>query len=210
VIVGSNNLISANTPQTSGTTTFNFASWSDGGAQSHNIIAPATAATYNATYTAKTATYARFARVNFQPAGTPLFSGYVPDTGAVYAARNGLTYGWNVDIRAATRDRNNAASPDQRYDTFIHPQLLANGRWDMAVPNGTYRVKVVCGDPNKYDSTYRMDVEGVRACNAVPTTTNRWITATVVVGVSDGKLTMTNGAGGVNNKVNFLDIDKAS
>ena len=210
VIIGSNNLISATTPQTSGTTTFNFANWSDGGAQSHTIIAPATAATYKATYTAQTPTYTRFARVNFQPAGTPLFTGYISDTGATYAARNSLTYGWNVDIRGATRDRNNSASADQRYDTFIHPQLLANGRWEMAVPNGTYRVKMVCGDPNKFDSTYRLDVESVRACNAVPTTSTRWITATVVVAVTDGKLTMTNGSGGVNNKVNFLDIDKVS
>jgi glucose/arabinose dehydrogenase len=51
VIVGSKNSVSAPSPQTLGGTTYNFASWSDGGAQSHDIDAPA-AATYTATYAA--------------------------------------------------------------------------------------------------------------------------------------------------------------
>jgi len=52
VIVGSLNSLSAPSPQTSGGTTYTFSSWSDGGAQSHNITAPASATTYTATYTA--------------------------------------------------------------------------------------------------------------------------------------------------------------
>jgi hypothetical protein len=50
VIVGSSNSISATSPQTLNGTTYTFASWSDGGAQTHNIVAPATAASYTATY----------------------------------------------------------------------------------------------------------------------------------------------------------------
>ena len=54
VIVGSNNSISAISPQpqtTSGrTTTYTFRSWSDRGAQTHNITAPSSASTYKATY----------------------------------------------------------------------------------------------------------------------------------------------------------------
>jgi PKD repeat protein len=51
VIVGSNNTISAPSPQnlTLGLR-FRFRSWSDGGAQSHNIVAPATATTYRANF----------------------------------------------------------------------------------------------------------------------------------------------------------------
>jgi glucose/arabinose dehydrogenase/PKD repeat protein len=52
VIVGSNNSISAPSPQN--VPPFNlryrFVRWSDNGAQTHNIIAPASAATYQATY----------------------------------------------------------------------------------------------------------------------------------------------------------------
>jgi glucose/arabinose dehydrogenase len=51
VLVGSKNSISAPSPQTLGGTTYGFASWSDGGAQSHDIFAPDAAATYTATYT---------------------------------------------------------------------------------------------------------------------------------------------------------------
>jgi hypothetical protein len=50
VIVGSTNTISAVSPQTKGKKTYNFVSWSDGGAQTHDIVAPATATTYNARF----------------------------------------------------------------------------------------------------------------------------------------------------------------
>jgi glucose/arabinose dehydrogenase len=51
VIQGSTNSVSAPTPQSMGGSTYTFASWSDGGAQSHVIIAPVNATTYTATYT---------------------------------------------------------------------------------------------------------------------------------------------------------------
>jgi PKD repeat protein len=51
VIVGSNNSISATTPQSLGGTNYAWTTWSDGGAQTHNIVAPASPTTYTATYT---------------------------------------------------------------------------------------------------------------------------------------------------------------
>jgi glucose/arabinose dehydrogenase len=50
VIVGSNNSIIAPSPQRKGTKNYVFGSWSDGGAQTHNITAPTTATTYTAKY----------------------------------------------------------------------------------------------------------------------------------------------------------------
>jgi PKD repeat protein len=50
VIVGSSNSISAITPQNKGGQRYVFQSWSDGGAQTHNITAPATAATLTARF----------------------------------------------------------------------------------------------------------------------------------------------------------------
>ena len=50
-IVGSKNSVSAPSPQTLAGTTYNFASWSDGEAQSHDIVAPDSANAYTATYT---------------------------------------------------------------------------------------------------------------------------------------------------------------
>jgi glucose/arabinose dehydrogenase len=50
VIVGSTNSISAVTPQTKAKQTYIFSSWSDGGAQTHTIVAPAGATTYTARF----------------------------------------------------------------------------------------------------------------------------------------------------------------
>jgi glucose/arabinose dehydrogenase/PKD repeat protein len=50
VIVGSSNSASATSPQTLGGRSYGFQSWSDGGAQTHQITAPAMATTYTATY----------------------------------------------------------------------------------------------------------------------------------------------------------------
>ena len=50
VIEGSTNSLSAPTPQQRKGGTWAFQSWSDGGAQSHTIVAPASATTYTASY----------------------------------------------------------------------------------------------------------------------------------------------------------------
>jgi glucose/arabinose dehydrogenase len=54
-IVGSKTFVSAPTPQKVAGTTYRFASWSDGKARSHEIIAGGVASTYTATYKANTA-----------------------------------------------------------------------------------------------------------------------------------------------------------
>jgi glucose/arabinose dehydrogenase len=53
VIVGSTNSISATSPQITKGQTYQFDSWSDGGAQTHTITAPAAATTYSAKYRKK-------------------------------------------------------------------------------------------------------------------------------------------------------------
>ncbi|MEV4473439.1 LamG-like jellyroll fold domain-containing protein [Nonomuraea sp. NPDC049504] len=50
VIAGSHNSISAPSPQSADGRSYTLESWSDGGAATHNVTAPATAATYTATY----------------------------------------------------------------------------------------------------------------------------------------------------------------
>jgi glucose/arabinose dehydrogenase len=55
VIVGSQNSLSATSPQTLSGTSYSFSAWSDGGAQSHNVTAPASASAYTATYNAASA-----------------------------------------------------------------------------------------------------------------------------------------------------------
>ena len=50
VIVGSTNSVGATSPQALGGTVYEFLSWSDGGAQTHQVVAPAEATTYTATF----------------------------------------------------------------------------------------------------------------------------------------------------------------
>jgi hypothetical protein len=149
------------------------------------------------------------AYVNFQPTGSPVPGGYLKDDGAVYGNRgNGYTYGWNAANGANTRDRNAANSPDQRYDTLIHMQKENNPNafWELAVPKGNYRVRLVAGDPSHFDSVFKINVEGVLAINTTPTTSNRWVDRTVTVTVSDGRLTVSNASGASNNKVCFIEV----
>ncbi len=147
--------------------------------------------------------------VNMQPAGRPVPAGYVADTGAVFAKRSsGLSHGWNADTSTAARDKDSAAAPDQRFDTFIQMQIPPNptARWELAVPNGTYRVRVVAGDPTAVDSVFRIAAEGVVVVDGTPTTAARWLDRTATVTVSDGRLTLTSATGAVNNKLAFVQV----
>jgi hypothetical protein len=103
VIVGSNNSISATTPQSLGGTNYAWTSWSDGGAQTHNIVAPATPTTYTATYTAV-------------PSGTQTFS---PTADSYVSNLSGNTnYGTATSIKVR---EGTVASP-----TTWHTYLMFN------------------------------------------------------------------------------------
>ncbi|HYG74440.1 MAG TPA: PKD domain-containing protein [Planctomycetota bacterium] len=148
-------------------------------------------------------------KINFQPAGASVPAGYLADAGAVFASRgNGYSYGWNADNSAQARDRNAANSPDQRYDTFTHMQKPAvpNAVWEIALPNGSYSVRIVAGDASYYDSTYRINAENVLTVSGTPSATVKWFEGSQTVNVSDGRLTISNGAGAANNKIAFVEI----
>lgn len=144
-------------------------------------------------------------QINFQPDGVPVPDGYRVDTGAAYGVRaNGLTYGWNADNRANTRDRN--ATSDQRYDTLNHMQRGGSFRWEIAVPNGSYSVRVVAGDPSFFDGYFHINIENVKAIDAAPASNRRFIEGSVTVEVKDGRLTISNGSRAINNKISFVEI----
>lgn len=146
--------------------------------------------------------------INFQPASAPAYPGYLIDAGAAYAARNGQTYGWSTALKTtALVDRNSSSSPDQRYDTHAVAGSSTTLRWELAVPAGTYDVRVVCGDPSAYANTvYKVAVEGVLTVNGTPTSTRRWLEGTSRVTVSDGRLTLTNASGAKSNKPCFVSV----
>jgi glucose/arabinose dehydrogenase len=201
-VVGFEHTVGAAAAQTAGGFLYHFDSWSDGGAAKHTVITPAS----DTTLTAK---YLFSVKINFQPAGVPIPVGYFADTGAVFARRiNGYRYGWNADISSTAVDRNAPNSPDQRYDTVIRmqPPMHPNAFWELAVPDGTYQVRVVAGDPTRTNSVYRIDAEGVLAIDGTPTAGNLWFDNTVTVTVTDGRLTITSAAGAQNNRINFIEV----
>lgn len=149
------------------------------------------------------------ANINFQPANVPVPSGYAVDYGLTYGTRaNGQTYGWNTSNTANTRDRN--ATSDQKVDTLNHTQVGGDRRWEIGVPNGKYTVTVAAGDPSYFDSRYRLNVEGVLAIDRQASTSARLFTGTVTVNVSDGRLTISNASGAVNNKINYVQVRTAA
>jgi uncharacterized lipoprotein YddW (UPF0748 family) len=149
------------------------------------------------------------ARINFQPATADIPPGYSPDSGALYGPRaGGLTYGWTADNTATARERNSPRAFDQRYDTFIHLQKETNPNavWELSLPNGTYEVYLVAGDPDFFDGEFRLTVEGVLAVSGAPSEARPFVEGLVSVAVTDGRLTVTNGAGAINNKLAFLEV----
>jgi hypothetical protein len=153
------------------------------------------------------------ARVNFQLTPSPFAFAYEPDLGLPFGPRpNGEQFGWDVDNRANARDRGLNSAPGMSiiYRTFNHMQKSGGGsKWEFAVPNGMYQVKLAAGDPQQTDSDYRMNLEGQLALSGRPGGAVRWFERTVNVLVSDGRLTLTNGTGAQNNKIAFIEIRSA-
>ncbi|HYE05648.1 MAG TPA: right-handed parallel beta-helix repeat-containing protein [Planctomycetota bacterium] len=147
-------------------------------------------------------------RVDFKPGNAASVSGWLADTGASFASRgNGLSYGWSTSMSGEARERNQ--SSDQLRDTLIQMQRSSTSpRWEMALPNGSYRVRVVCGDPAYFDSVYRMQAEGTVVVDGTPTSGSRFVDGTVTVQVSDGRLTLGSASGSRNNKVCQVEITR--
>jgi hypothetical protein len=151
------------------------------------------------------------AAINFQAATAETPAGYLADIGEIFGDRgNGLSYGWDDDNTVHARDRNSANSPNELYDTFNHMQkidpLPAARQWEIQVPNGRYKLIGASGDPDNFDSVFDLLVEGQTFIKGTPNTGMRFIEGSVVVNVTDGRLSITNGPTAANNKINFVDI----
>jgi PKD repeat protein len=148
----------------------------------------------------------------------------------------GQTYGWidpatGQPLDLATigttgpgngRDRNFSPNLDQRLDTLMHMQaddipgtfngLKAEGAWEIALPNDSYDVTVVVGDAAAGSDPERhtLRVEGqVAVQDFVPSgnagSLTRFKASVIRVTLTDGKLTI-DAVGGVNTKINYIDI----
>lgn len=160
------------------------------------------------------------ANISFCPSNAVPPEGFLADNGDQFGPRaNGFTYGWNADNRPYMRYRGEgkykkdkpAKGADRRYDYLAYmdnDKMKAPSFWEMSVPHGTYRVRIVAGDAIKYDSIYGLTAEGVTAIEGVPDTSNRWLDSTVTVNVTDGRLTINHAPGSSNNKISFVEINE--
>ncbi|QMW66608.1 choice-of-anchor D domain-containing protein [Mumia sp. ZJ1417] len=179
-------------------------------------------------------------KVDFGNEAATLPAGYLKDFGQAFGARTrpdqgtGLTYGWlgettlqplDLSVGGTSGPGNGrwrkSVQPDLRLDTFMHMQAddVPNfngtplpGRWELAVPNGSYSVTVAVGEPNVNTDPeiHTLNVEGTRAIDAfVPAgavgSATRHKTATVEVTVEDGRLTL-DALGGTNTKIDYVDV----
>ena len=161
------------------------------------------------------------ARIDFSDQATVPAAGYARDFGEPYGIRStGRTFGWvalgtTTPLSLVGNGRNRGGSGDPRLATLVHAQLPATspgvstpGSWEIAVPSGSYTVTVAVGDAGTAtDSAHWLSVEDQNAVAAFkPTAAVKHATATRVVTVTDGRLTLSPRSG-ANTKLNYVDVD---
>ena len=159
------------------------------------------------------------AKISFGVSDIAPPAGYTVDSGQAWTAAKGS--GW-VDLhdnnpQDLTANTRYSWNKTQGYATVLYMQTggqAAGGRWEYAVPNGTYDVTVTSGDNRSndgvnyccLDETNRITVEGVLAVNDFkPTAAQPLTTQTVTVAVSDGKITL-DPTGGFNTRLDRVVI----
>lgn len=159
-------------------------------------------------------------RIVFRPTTTGAPPGYLVDNGTIYGPHsNGFTYGWNQEMTKFLADRNSTAhavpkqarSPDSRYASCAamdHPELEKPAFWGISLPNGTYNVHIVAGDPGFYDSVYALNINDTLVLEGIPDQAKRWVESTKPVTVNNQKLIITNNPKGINNKLCFIEVQE--
>ena len=155
------------------------------------------------------------ARISFINTNSVPVEGFLADQGEVFGARtNGFTYGWSADNRDFMRDRRDwknakLKSPGRAHEFmayFDHEKMSAPVTWELALPHGEFRVRLVAGDMQRYDSIFGLKAENTVVVDGVPDTNKRWLEGAAVVAVQDGRLTIANVPGSSNNKLCFLEV----
>ncbi len=147
-------------------------------------------------------------KINFSRIGSLNPSGYIADNGLKFPHQeNNLTFGWNIDNTANSRDRN--MFDNKLYDTFNHLQKSGtNYIWEIILNNGLYYLELVAGDPLFFDSHHKIIAENRVILDGVPDHSKMWIYSGDTVSVSDGRLTISAATDALNSKINFLQITR--
>lgn len=145
------------------------------------------------------------ASVNFQPAGASvnLPSNYVVDTGETFRTHGDFRYGWSRDMSSYARSPSSSQLTDPRdftndiYDTVINTSADgAPATWEIEVPNGTYWVRTLFGEPRVgvVRGNFSAHIEDKAftdpRASFEPTTQSTWTEHFGKVTVSDGRLSV--------------------
>jgi hypothetical protein len=143
---------------------------------------------------------------NFTGVGSKPVDGFVNDYGQKFDAGRG--FGWQRDISANNRRRGQVSG--EHRDTFLFTR--SHDVWELAVPNGSYEVTVCVGDSGHEQTGQNVTVEGHETLRGIDTFTGEWRERTVLVEVSDGRLTVEIGSPGssTNTCLNWLRVARES
>jgi len=151
---------------------------------------------------------------------TPPPTGWLQDYGLPYGDRGGLTYGWletdaTTPLDLSDNGRNRPPNPDNNtiLETLVHLEYSGNpnggnsteGVWAIAIPNGTYRVKVTVGDSQFGDSEHNLNAEGINLLYFEQDNNNWSDEVEKLIEVTDGQLVIDSEMGD-NTKISSIEI----
>jgi len=126
--------------------------------------------------------------VNFQPSSSAVPSNYIKDDGSVFHSSRG--YGWDSLVNGKERN----ANVDQTLDTFVQTRNTTPVTWNYTLPNGTYYLSMVMGDPRKKQGPHWMSVEGMRLAAQIKTREGEYFSIVEYpVNIQDNTLSITLG-----------------
>ena len=139
---------------------------------------------------------------NFTGSGSKSVDGFVNDSGQKFDEKRG--FGWKRDISASNRRRNQIDG--EHRDTFLFTR--SHDVWELALSDGRYEITVCVGDSGHEQTGQNVTVEGDKTLRGIDTVTGEWLEKTVVVDISDGRLTVEIGLPGssTNTCLNWLRI----
>ena len=85
-----------------------------------------------------------------------------------------------------------------------------NAFWFAVVPDGTYYVRLIAGDPSTTTDAYAMSINGTLALIGRQSAAKHWVENTVAIHVTNNLLVISNARGARDNKLDAIDIVPAS